>query len=666
MNWPEERRDDDEYPGRYRQAAGAFISRYKDASWRKKAVACVREAIENRLAQAKKTDEPPSSPSVEQLRERLGGAECYDAAEQLSLDDVHNGISLAGALLAEAAGTVFCNRAGVARWQMVGRIIENDPIARTVLAGLVEERMVDGPRLRHDIRKVARKLVQQFVKDPVGLTRRGEESILAEMHREWAAKPDLQEIWFGLRANQYILPFRSDWYIFDLLFEVDTAFAAELIEEYGAPFQPAMILSFGALNPRLRHWERLMQFARPAFEPDGAWNGRILLPLLLRTAQDAMRSGVGRFDEGESATERRDAQFEQLAEAVASIIWARPDGCATALRWSAWLFRSIMSTLDGERASYPMGSSSRARPAWQTIEALVRREGSIAWRDLRPTDVASADELCLEAVRILAAQEHGQPTPGRELLFQMLPLEAEQFLEGDRGARVRELPSLFMTWGKRADAFGTRILATALFDEDVAATFAKLWNCTLVLREITEHGHAFQLDDGDYDDRVRRASETIRFVISLGINLIDCLQDERQTAQLPNRHTATLALSSTMHDATREMLAIDPIGRRDMEHIHNHLCVRRLVYEASHPRRAALAAPLSETDLPTAGDLLFERCEVSPSFFNCLQMLLANGITRERIERALQSVGIRLDELVEQARRLNSIEHMRTIDLTDL
>jgi hypothetical protein len=299
------------------------------------------------------------------------------------------------------------------------------------------------------------------------------------------------------------------------------------------------------------------------------------------------------------------------------------------------------------------------------IQALVRPQLSTALMDLHPTDVPSADELCFEAVRILAAQEHDRPIPGRDLLFQMLPYEPEQFLEGEGGARMRELPSLFVIWGKRPDAFGTRVLAEALFDRNVAGTLAELWHRTLVLREIAAHAHAFDLDDADNEEHSRRASEIIRFVIALGINLIDSLEDQRRMATFADRHAVALALFSILDDATREMLAIDPLGRRDIESIHDHLCVRRLVYEEAHPAPRS-AAPLSETDVPTAGDMLFVRSEVSRSFFNCLQMLLENGIGRERIERALRGAGIILGELVEQAKRLNVIEQGRKIDLTKL
>lgn len=668
MKWPEEQRVANGYSGRYRRDADALLSRYRTAPWRKKAVSCVRPLIEQCLLESRSSGGRPRPPAAEQLRERLEVAGLSEAIQEITPDDAQIGMSLVGAVLAEAAGAVFCSRPNVARWQMVGRIIGGDLIASMTLLEVVRDRTEIRPRLRDQIREVAGKLVRDFTKNPASLVRPSDNAALAELHTQWSAKPNLQEIWFGVRANQYLTPFRGDWNIFDLLFETDIEYAVELMEEYRAPFQPAMILDLGAADPGryFAQWAKLTKAALPAFDENGDWNGRILLPLLLHIAHSAVRGGIPHSGMELNQEDRRDARLQELAEAATSTVRERVDGSSATLRWSAWLFRSIMSALDNERIPYPVDANSRARPAWLMIEALLHWPGSIGWLELQPNDVPSADQLCVEAVRMLAAHEHGRPVPGRDILFQMLPEEPEQFLEESSGAHMRELPSLFTVWGKRPDAFGTRVLAAALFDTDVAEAFAELWHRTLILREIAEHNHAFRADDGSYDDRARRASETIRFIISLGINLLDDLQDARYRADFVDRRKTLLALFSTLHDATREILAIDPIGRREIENIHDHLGVRRLAYEASPLGTVAVTVPLSEADAPTAGDILFERSEVSSSFFNCLQMLLANGIARERIDRALREVGVSLDHLAQQAQRLNSIEHTHVIDVSNL
>jgi hypothetical protein len=581
-------------------------------------------------------------------------------------DDSDNGISISGALLAEAAGVLFCNRPTILNWQMVGQSIERDPVARMVLVDLVERRMSTRSGLREDIRKVARTIVERFKQEPDGHDHRTDQASITEIQQQWKAKPDLHEIWLDLRELSQIMPFRRDWYIFDLLFESDTVFATELIEAYGEPYQPALILQFGALDPnrRFADWLRLVNLALPAFESGGTWNGLVLLPLLLLVAQDAMGGRQGYRRESEEEARRYDTRLAELTKTIASSLWARPDGSAALLRWGSWLFRSAMSTLDAERLPFPHGANSRARPTWLAIEAIIQSPASTAWLNLRPTDVAAEDELCLEAMRILAAREHGHIAPGRDLLLQMLPDEPQDFLEGYDGRRRRELPSLFVIWGKRPDAFGARVIAAALFDRDVAATFADLWRRTLTLREIAEHDHAFRSDNFAFHDYARRASETIRFVIALGINLIDYVQDGRQQVAFDDPRATTLALFSTLHDAIREMFAIDPIGQHYLVSVHNHLCIRRFFCEHPSVEDSTVMAPLVEADKPTVGDLLYERCEVSRSFFESLQILCANGIQRERIESELHSVGIQLDHIIGQAQRLNSIEYSRTIDLT--
>ncbi|MGO4665492.1 hypothetical protein [Bosea sp. 2RAB26] len=666
MKWPEEEQREDDYPGQYWRAAGLTIEHYQAASWRRTAIANARKLIESCLRAAKDTGQSPQPPDGEQLREWLDEHKLSNLADALQENDSHNGVSISNLLLVEAAGILFCNRPTILNWQMVGRLIGRDPAARRILVDLVERRMSERSGLREDIRKVARRIVERFKQAPSGHAHRSDGATVAEMQRRWKAKPDLHEIWFGLRPLGYIMPFRSDWHIFDLLFETDIGFAAEQIEAYGQPYQPALILQFGALDPnrRFADWLRLANCALPAFEVDGTWNGRVLLPLVLLAAQDALRGGQGYRSDDEHETERNDTRLSELAKATAEALWARSDGEAATLRWGSWLFRSTMSTLDAERLPFPHDLRSRARPIWLVIEALLHSPTSAAWVNLRPTDVAAEDELCLEAMRILAAREHGHRVPGRDLLFQMLPDEPEDFLEGEGGRRRRELPSLFVIWGNRADAIGARVIAAALFDGEVAATFAELWRRTLTLREIAEHGHAFRSDDHAFDDYARRASDTIRFVMALGISLIDYVLDERQPVTFDDRRATVLALFSTLHDATREMLAIDPIGRRTLVNVHDHLCVRRFVYEQVSVEGRGAGSPLTKTDQPTIGDLLYERCSVGRSFFESLQMLRANGAQVEHIESALESVGVRLDHLVAQAHRLNEIEHNRAIDLT--
>lgn len=668
MKWPEEERDEADYFGQYRRTADAFVTRYLAAPWRKAAVASVRRVIDRCLKEARDADAPSCPPELEALQKALDADDLSEASDELLQDDGGNGVSLAGALLAEAAGALFCSRPSVPRWQMVGQIIDDDPVARMVLVNLVAQRLSRRPNLREDIRDVARKLVQQSVRNLGAAAYPDDQATFAEMHRLWTAKPDLHEIWFGHAGGRGVMLRRSDWHLFDLVLEIDTAFAAELIEAYEAPYQPALILQWGTLDPnrRFADWTRLMEAALPAFEADGTWNGRVLLPLLLCAAEDALRSGPGFRTEDKDAAQRHDARLVELSKAIASAILERQDGEAVSLRWASWLFRRVMSSLESESVPFPRDPDTRGRPAWLATEALVEAPASIKWLNLRPRDVPAEDELCLEAVRSLAARHHDRTVPGRDLLFEMLPEEPEEFLEGETGRRMRELPSLFIIWGKRADAFGTRILAATLFGGDVAATFADLWRRTLVLREIAEHGHAFRSDEGGYEDRTARASQTIRFVIALGINLVDYVQDPRLTESLEDRRAVALALLATLHDATREMLAIDPIGRRDLESIHNHLCARRFLYEYEHVGEQLVAAPLTRTDRPTAGDLLVERCAVNRAFFETLQMLRINGVGRLQIADALADVHISLDELVEQAQRLNAVEHVRTIDLSGL
>lgn len=669
MMWPEEEaRERDHFASDYRARAALFVDEYFAADWRQRAVRCVRVILKEQLAIARASGEIVRLPELELLSARLEEAGLSALSKRLRSHDDEGVRHIAGALLADAAGTLFCSAPSVPRWQLAGAIIDDDLVAFTVMVRLVKRRLDESSALRNRIRSVARRIVEQAVANPAAQAHRNEGQMIAEMLRGWAQNPRLQEIWFGVRGVGYLLPFRSDWHIFDLLFETDVAFAAELIEEYRAPFQPKMILEFGYMRPgsHYEHWERLMQHALPAFQEDGTWNGNVLLPLLLYAAQDALRSAQYRLSDLDVVNAENDEQFAELTRMMGERLFQRSDGSAAALRWGAWLFRDTMARLDQERAAYPSDPKSRARSTWLMVEALFKDARSVSWLGLRPTDIPAEDELCLEAMRILAANEHDHPVPGREAIFGVLPSEPEQFLDGAHGRRMREMPSLFVVWGKRPDALGLRVLALALLDADVATTFSELWRQTLTLRELVEHGHAYRVEGEDYDDHTRRAGEIIRFVLSIGINLIDYVEHPSQELRISDRHATTLALMNMLHDAAREMLAIDPTGHSDMEAVHNHLCARRVLYEVTSPENGAVAALLRESDAPTLGAMLFNRCSVSRSFFECLQMLLANGTTRDRIARSLQVVRVDLQRLVAEVGRLNAIEHTRRIEIAGL
>ena len=207
---------------------------------------------------------------------------------------------------------------------------------------------------------------------------------------------------------------------------------------------------------------------------------------------------------------------------------------------------------------------------------------------------------------------------------------------------MRKLPALFTTFGDRPDAIGTRVMAMALAfgPDDPVAAFRDLWRRTIVLREIAGHGTPRTLEDVGDLGMSRRASETIRFVIALGINLLDILQDGRSGIVLADHRGAVLDLLGLLHDATREARAIGGLILPGKERVSDHLVVRRFLYEREHVRGAkavevTVKVPLDEADAPTAGDMLFDRVSISPAFFQTLSLLRANGVDWDRVMRAL-------------------------------
>jgi hypothetical protein len=481
------------------------------------------------------------------------------------------------------------------------------------------------------------------------MTDRPNAADLAEHARQWRQNPSLLELWWGVRAAQYLRPFRSDHLIFDLLFATDISFAAQLLESYPSPLEPKLIFDLGWHGPRSSFaiWKGLMEAARLAFDADGDWNGCFLLPLLLRIAQDELGQEA---DEAERAT---------VVDEVRRVLFQRSDGPPAALRWGAWLFRTSMRRLN--RSQHEPAAGKESAPDWRLTEALFKSPQAGIWQQTQPRDCPAEEEWCLAAMRILAANCHDIVLPHIDLLAEALPREPEAFLDGPDGARLRELPSLFVHLDGRPDGLGFRILALPLVSV-AAKQFSALWQQTLALREIVEH-RTLSFDEGDAaDDAARPASEMIQAVLSVGLCLVDLVQTPANTVSSGNPHTKTLSLLRTLHEATSEMLAIDPVRARNWELLHDHLCARRLLYEERSTVASGIAAPLKRTDQPTLGELLASRLGLSLSFLNCLRTLRANGVEVDRIREELAAIGVDFELLLRQIAQHDAIEATRKID----
>ena len=663
MNWLNEQQDDQE------NLTETNLEEIEPENWRSLAISALRKLVDAQLKKAQESKANLELPDDEQVRACLDQHQLSEVSELLLMDDKWRGISLTGTLLAEAAGAIFCNRPSLLRWQILGQLMEDDPIARRVIVDLVERRIEKRPALRDEIRNIAQNIVRNSTQSPTEFVNERDLSTFKNMLALWQTKPDLTEIWFGLRPLNYIMYSRDDLWIFDLLFKTDLPFAVELIEEYGDPFRPHAILEYSTRAPYryFNVWKRLLEKALPAFETDGSWNGRVLEPLLLYIAQNTLKWSIQeRRLDNEEQFKQRDVELSDLTKIIATSIWTRTDGAQVTLRWGGRLFRDVMSALHSERAAAPTDPQSGARLAWVIIESLFRSEKSTAWVNIFPPDVPPEEEPFLHALRIVGAEKHEFALPHRDFLLKMLPESHEEYIEGKQAKRLRELPDLFTVWNARPDVWGFRVLAQELIDKDVVARFEALWRRTLTLREMAEHDPSFQMGKREYEDYGRKASDAIYFILSIGINVIDHLQDTDRNIASLDRREATKNIFSIMYDATREMMAIGRLGRDKLENIHNHLCIRRAFYDESYPGDVSFKAPLENNDKPTLGDLLYERCEVGRQFFDCLQFLLSNHIPASQIESELNRVGLSLGELVAQAERLNAIEHKRKINLAGL
>ena len=665
MMWPRERWSARHRHEDVRADVKEFATAYLVEPWRTKAVKVARLLVRDHAAAPRDEDSWPRAPSPEALAERLHEADLTEVAALVEASDRYGSSRHAGAILGEAAALHFCAAPSLTHWRLVASIFENDLFALEVVVRTFHAGIARTPSVGTKLRGIARRIVSRSVREPAGHLRAEEVDFLKRQQDKWHLVPSLRDIWFGLRAMDHVMAHRPDDFVFDLLFRIDTAFAAELIEEYGAPYLPSLVLRFSAFDPAERYedWALLVKHAAPSFDEDGSWNSRVLLPMLLGMAHDALRGAGPHLDAPEEEVERYDAETKALVMAATGRVLERPDGAAASLHWAAWSYRSTLASLHDEGRAFPH-EASRGRGTWMVCEALAEDGRSTTWLGMRPGAEAEDEPLTFEAVRILAAAEHGMEMPPSSALHSCLPDTPEQWLDGPSADRLRERTQPFTTWLHRPDALGVWTLARPLFGPHAVRELGALWRRTLPLRELMEHRRATD-DRRDGAQPAFDAASIIRLVASLGIALLDGVQDNRMNFG-SNRQRACHELFDLMYDITRELLALAGPYNRDETQLHDHLIVRRMVYDEAHPNNADLAAPLSDPTIAPVREMLSVRLEVSPSFFDCLGTLRRNGVALDRIEDALRKAGAEPEHLLTQAQRWNAIEAQRQIETAPL
>jgi hypothetical protein len=229
----------------------------------------------------------------------------------------------------------------------------------------------------------------------------------------------------------------------------------------------------------------------------------------------------------------------------------------------------------------------------------------------------------------------------------------------ERGQNLKAHASLFESFGKRPDAYGTRVLALPLAEAaSPENVWTALWNSTSVIREIIEFGDA----DAEQDEGWRGQSEASgleRLAFGLGLMMMDQLITSSQQMQ-PDRQAALRGLLGSLTDAVREMTAIKQFDRSYWAEAARHLAIRRAIWLVNgHAAAGSVTAAFNDDTTPTLADYIRDLSGDLEGLFALIEVALRNGVDLATLKRAVIKAGIKLQADVDLAERLLKLDPKR-------
>ena len=255
---------------------------------------------------------------------------------------------------------------------------------------------------------------------------------------------------------------------------------------------------------------------------------------------------------------------------------------------------------------FPADARSRGYADATLIETLIKEVPLQTWTGPTSHDAELWEPWCSRCVFVQVGLLKNTSMPPVEAFLDEWLLTPEDW-DTKPGQSLRMHAGLFDTFGKRADAYGFRLLAVPLAEvPDPCEVWDRFWNMTLALREIVE----FRYEGAEPNEEWRGRSEAsglMRVAFGLGLMMIDYIISPSRELQY-ERPAALRGLLSVLAKAVREMSSIDQFDRGYWSAAMRHLAIRRAVWlSRSHPDPSPSAIAAFEADTkPTLTDFLGE------------------------------------------------------------
>lgn len=619
----------------------------RDAEWRSDSVNAASGILEEAAIPGFDLEKPDIDSVAEALRRVV--------PEAARPNDVAASRLLVDSVVGEAIGWLLVRKPNRDSWTLATGLWSHFHGMLAALSDFLKDAYESDTEFRADFDDLANIVFEQAATG--GSTEAvSSKSNLGQLADRWREAPNLREVWSGLHWVRHEFGPSEARILAHIYLKLNATVLAGLLDRFDNPYQVWDILTGWAnlgLDRKFSSWVEIFRWAEPAFGEDGRWTGRTLEPLLLQIAEEALKQARLPRATPEDVVKERGLEFDNLAKEIAEIISQKFEGGPLALRWGAQLFRYSSQGTDTEQ--YPRDLRDAATPLWRMLEALGRSDAASAWNDIAVPDAAPEDVLCLLAAKTVAADERKSQLPDIKPLLDCCPDGPEGFLGFDAiGKRMETMP--FLTQNTRPDALRFRVFALLFFQGDPVDLYRELWKRTLTLRELAEHWHSGEQNDGRTD-----AQRVLAMILAIGLNLVDLYADVRSasTGEYPRSTEEFGRLFTVVYDSLREVRAIEVFHQPFWSILFTHLLVRRVIYERPQIGDLVLKAPLSPTARPMLSEMLADIAGLKLPFFQALDNLLRNSLSTERIAKELKSGGVDLASWIDAAERLNAIDERR-------
>ena len=478
-----------------------------------------------------------------------------------------------------------------------------------------------------------------------------------QLRDDWKENPSLSSLWWGHMERDPFIFGRDDDRVLGIVADLDINVFVRLLEAFDNPYPVAAALT-ASRAWSFNRWQTLLSIAPVAFDPEGSWNGSTIVPLLLFMGREQLQD---RPRQNASETELKAAADEigSLTGEIAKIVAARADAAPCTARWATWLMRGVMTGLSNAPVPFPTDARSHGYVDVTLIEALAKEIPAENWSPQSSSDAEPWEPWCYRCVLACVSLARSTPiVPAKDFLDEWA-LSPEDW-ESKRGQNLRAHASLFETFGNRADAYGTRMLALPLVESsNPEDAWKALWDSTSAIREIIEFGDA----DAETSESWRGQSEAsglMRLAFGLGLMMMDHLIAPSCPLKY-ERRSAIKGLLGSLTDAVREMSAIDKLDRNFWSEAMRHLAIRRAIWLTKGrpaPRSAAEVA-LDETTRPVFADYIRDLTGDLPGLLALIEVASRNGVDPATLKRAFIEAEINLQADVDMAERLLKLDPKR-------